>query len=178
MDVTLLKEIYFRELDIKAQLDSRLTVYVAVLTIVGGIIAFLVRSAWHGSTCFHYASIALSTISILILAIGILCAFRANIGYLDQRLPFADTILNYSKSLVEYYKINKGVQGTASEDLDKFLVERFSSASARNSENNLKRSAFYYRTSQFILWSLVSSILSGIVLALREVSILLLKKGA
>jgi hypothetical protein len=173
----LFKEIYFRELDIKAQLDSRLTVYVAVLTAIGGIVAFLVRSAWPVSTKFHYVSLAVSTISIILLTIAIICAFRANLGYLYQRLPSSDDILKYSKSLIDYYQVNKGMAGNASTDFNEYLLERLSSASTRNSENNLKRSAYYYRTSQFILWTIVSSGVSGIALVINEVFALLLKKG-
>lgn len=177
MTTEILKEIYFRELDIKAQLDSRLTVYVAVMTATGGLIAFLFKCSWPAMNYIQYASLILAVSSTLLLATAIVCAFMSNLGYVYQRLPSSEDLLNYSKELEEYYLKNPQVAGAAPEEYDQYIKARLAKASTRNAHNNLKRSAYYYRSTLFIMWSFVSSGLSGITLAANQVYMVISIKG-
>lgn len=177
MNVELLKETYFRELDGKVQLDSRWTIFVAVLSAVGTIIAFLIRSAWSTVGPLQIPSIVFTIVSILISAIAVLCSFKANLGYTYQRLPLADVLLEYSNNLETYYSKNPQVAGSPKDEFEIYLCDHLADAASRNAWNNIKRSAYYYRSSWLIFYSIVSSGAAGLCIVLNPIILLLIGNG-
>ena len=177
MNVSLAKEFYFRELDGKVQQDTRLGVYVALLSAVGGVLAYLIRSAWTFQTNWFIGSFALSFISVVFYSLSIVWVFRATVGFTYEKIPSADILLDYWQDLSQYYRENPVVTGSASSDFENFLVRHFSNAATRNSQNNSARSAHYYLASLFLLWVVIFSALAGLCLVFNQLLIGFCSKG-
>ena len=178
MDVGFARDLYFREFEAKAQQDARISVHVALLSAVGGVLAFLIRSAWPGQTPWCRASLVSSFVSVVPYFLAIVWALRGTVGFTYEKLPSPDNLLAYSKGLARYYRENPGISGSASADFEDFLVRHFSSAATRNGRNNLARSARFYRAGQFLLWVVVLSAIAGLCLALNQVLPVLVSRGA
>ena len=177
MDVSLAKEFYFREFEGKAQQDTRLGVYVALLSAVGGVLIYLIRSAWSGQTNWFLGSLAFSFVSVVLYFLAIVWVLRATVGFIYEKLSSPDILLAYWQDLSLYYQENPEINGSATSDFDDFLVRHFSSAATRNASNNYARSARYYRAAQFLLWVVIFSALAGICLALNQLLIGFCSKG-
>lgn len=162
MDVELAKELYFKEMEAKTQLDSRLGIYAVLLSAVGGIVAFLIRTAWPVDSLLSLGGLFASFASVVIYGFALIWVFRATLGYTYERVPYSSTILNHWKSLSTYYWRNPSVVGTASQDFEEFLIEQFSLAATKNASNNMRRSARFYGAGQLLLWVIVLAAVSGI----------------
>ena len=177
MDVSLAKEFYFREFEGKVQQDTRLGVYVALLSAVGGVLAYLIRNAWSGQTNWFLGSLVLSFVSVVLYFLAIVWVLRATVGVIYEKLPSPNTLLAYWQDLSLYYQENPEITGSASSDFDDFLVRHFSSAATRNANNNFIRSARYYRAALFLLWVVIFSALAGLCLFLNQFLIGFCSKG-
>jgi hypothetical protein len=167
MDIGFAKELYFRELEGKVQQDTRVGIYVGILTVVAGGLAFLIRGAWPGKTIPSLISLGFSFMSVVLYFLAVIWVLRAMRGYLHKKLPPAEELLDTWKKILEYYKVNAGVEGSAAGDFEEFLIERLVSATTRNDENNLKRSAHFWVVNGFLLWIIILSAISGLCLALN-----------
>jgi hypothetical protein len=99
MDVELAKELYFKEMELKVQLDSRLGIYAVLLSAVGGVVAFLIRSAWPGTTLLARIGVVASIAALVVYAFALTWVLRATLGYTYERIPYPAKILEYWKSI-------------------------------------------------------------------------------
>jgi hypothetical protein len=162
MDVDLAKELYFRELGSKDEVDKRLGVYVALLSAIGSVLAFLVRSGWTGRTPLRSAELALEGIAVLSYFLAIAWIMRATVGHTYEKLPSPANLLGYWRDIEAYHQANPGVAGDARTDFDDFLLRHLASAATRNAENNLVRSALFYRAAQWLLLAVVVGAAAGL----------------
>jgi hypothetical protein len=178
MDLDLARDFYFRELDGKAQQDTRMGVYVALFSVLGGALAFLVRAAWSPPrTLWCYLSLIAAVLSLVLYFVAIIWVLRAAIGFTYERLPSLEDILAYRQKLASYYASNPSVPDSAAMDFDDFMTRHFASAAARNARNNLARSARFYRAAQLLLWVVVLAAVAALALAANRVLPAVFLKG-
>ena len=160
----LAKEIYFRELDDKAQLDARLGPFVAILFAVGGLVVFLVRSAWPAPSPWSVACLVLSGIAVALFSLATFHVVRAMLGFSWARLPHSETLLEHYGKLVCYYAENPTVPGSADDDFEAYLLHHLASTASRNGTNNLVRSARFYRALGYLVAVIITAALAGFCL--------------
>jgi hypothetical protein len=172
MDVSFFKELYFREFEIKAQQDSRAGVFVALLSAIGGVLAFLIRNAWPSvlltSNTYCLISLVLCLIALGVYFLSIVWVLMAMVGYTYESLPSPNNILVYWHQISRYYRENPTAPGSAGEDFRDYLMHNMASAASRNTHNNLARSARYYRASLSLVWVVVISALAALLLSLNQ----------
>lgn len=180
MDLNLARDFYFREWDGKAQQDTRVGVYVALLSALGGALAFLVRAAWPAQTPLCRLGLTVASLSLVLYFLAIIWVLRAAIasGFTYEKLPSPENLLAYWQQLSLYYASNPTVPGSAAADFDDFLIRHFASAATRNARNNLAQSARFYVAGQLLLWVWVLGALAALALAANHVLPVLFRKGA
>jgi len=178
MDVNLARDFYLRELDGKAQQDTRIGVYLALLSALGGALAFLVRATWPAQTPLCRLGLIVAFLSLVLYFLALIWVLRAAIGFTYEKLPSPENLLAYWQQLSLYYASNPTVPGSAAADFDDFLIRRFASAATSNARNNLARSARFYVAGQLLLWVVVLGALAALALASNLVLPVLFRKGA
>jgi len=157
-----IKELYFRELEEKHQQDSRTTLQVFLLSLLGGVLVFCVRHfrtqhpvlLWLFVACFGVASV--------FYALALIQVLRANFGHVYERLPDASALYRYFQELKVFYTKHPGVAGSAEADFDTDLQQRMVSATSRNSYANLLRAARHYSAVRFMALVVVFGILAAV----------------
>jgi hypothetical protein len=163
MTLEFARALHFRELDAKAQNDTRVGVFAALLSATGGAIAFVISRAWPADSLWSFIGLGLALLAaaaLLLAAVGVL---RSLIGFDWAYLPSADTLLAHWRALSFHFKANPSF-GSAREDFDDELLERLSSAATQNGANNRLRSARLYIAAQLLL--VVVLLLAGAASAL------------
>ena len=160
MTLELARALYFRELDAKAQNDSRVGPYVALLTAIGGALVFLIGRSWPATTPLLQVSITLSLISIVVLLMAVLWVLHSLAASFDyEYLPSAEVLLGPWRDLSRYFARNSDAAGTPREDFDDSLLARLSSAATTNGANNRIRSARLHVVGRLLI--LVVVLLAG-----------------
>jgi hypothetical protein len=177
MDLGLAKELYFREFEGKIQQDSRIGIYVGILTAIAGGLAFLIRSAWLAESILCWFSVGFSVIAAVLWFWVIGFVLSGTIGYIYLKIPSPENLLDYWQKLIGYYQENPGVAGSAREDFEEFLIQRFVSAATENERNNIKRSGRFYFANQILPWVIIVSAVAGLFLAINQFLPFLLQKG-
>ena len=108
---------------------------------------------------------------------AVVYVLRATLGYTYESLPSADLLLRYSEDLEAYYIDNPGIDGNADADFKNYLTRNMVSAATRNWNNNLRRSARYYRASQFLAWVVVFAVLAAAAIGINEIADLIKHNG-
>jgi hypothetical protein len=169
MKVEFVKELYFRELDGKAQQDARIGIFVAIFSAIGGILVFLVRNiTWPAITTLPILSLLFCALSIILYAFGIFNVLRAMVGFRWARLPHPDILLQHYKKLINYYAENPTVAGSAGDDFEGYILRQLTLAATHNGENNIVRSARFYRASRYLVWVVIVAAFSGLCLGIDK----------
>jgi hypothetical protein len=169
MNIELIKEQYFRELDGKVQQDGRTTLQVAVLTVLGGVLVVAYQglapaSGWQAIVlgCLFWPGLAAFVFALIQV-------LRANIGHLYERLPSADVQYQYFKKLERYYTHTSKVSGSPTADFEDYLARRMVQSAARNSNVNQRRAAIHYNAVRGMAWVVVFALpAAGLSLAIQE----------
>lgn len=168
MKIELIKELYFRELELKNQHDSRPTLHVAVLSILGGLLFFgyqRLRPLGGGLMVGFWVLFAPAVLSYAVALIQVL---RANLGHLYERLPSPDVLYDYHVKLLEYHARNPEATGTPEEEFAEFLARHMVLATSRNTQSNLSRSSRHYSAMRALALTVVFAIASAVVVLLAE----------
>ena len=167
MDLDLARELYFRELDGKAQQDTRLGVYVALLSVIGGALAVLTKWAWPPDSTLCYVGLAFSVIAVVLYVLSV-CVLLGEVGLDWEKLPTPDELLAYRRKLDAYYESNPDDLGSASSDFDDYLLRHLASAATHNSITNLTRSATFYRAGVLLLAVVILTAISVAALGINQ----------
>lgn len=172
MDLAFAKELYYKEAEAKLNLDARLGVFAVLLSAVGGVVAFIVRSALAGGTLPTLLPLILSIAAAVIYFLAIIWVLLATIGYsYYKHVPYGDEWLKSWREFQEYHRKYPKAEGTPESDFDAAAIERFSEAAAKNGRNNSIRSERYYKAAVLLLVAIVllavTGLLQGIPLLLQ-----------
>lgn len=164
------KELYFRELDRRDQLDSSSTFRVAVVTLLAGLFSYYssayradeLGQPWLFLLCAIGAAVAVSVAIILVVS--------SFIGYTWAYLAPASDLLSYYQNLVAYER-DHGIDGSsAAHEFERALVERFVAAASHNVLNNNSRSEKLYLASRLIAIAVVLGLVAGLPLAVNFIA--------
>lgn len=153
------REIYYKENDIKSQLDARFNSCVSLLTLLGGLICFLIQGAWPGRSWAFGCSLFFSLLSITLLLILLYYIIKASVGYEYERMPRGQDLLEYSISLTDYYKGNKEL---ASNEYETYITAKLVQAATHNTELNLSRSAKFHKAMVLFVAVAITILIAGI----------------
>jgi hypothetical protein len=192
MDFEFVKQLYFRELDGRFQQDSRINIYIGLLSVIGGIVAVLFQRVWPGIVQIKniqqqnlgFSSAPLEQVwnsqNIFIVLCFIICIaavfacvaaviflFRAVIGHHYELLSPTTNLLQHFNVLSEYYTQYPNPDITPQKDFQTVLTQKMAEATTRNVKINTIRSARYYRVSQCLAWAISLIFLAGILLAFK-----------
>ncbi|GEM_PF-5986560 len=168
MNTDLAKELYFKELDDKAQQDNRLGVHVAAVSVVGGALVVLVRWAWPPATTLAWAGLVLWVAAAVVYILAVVWALRV-VRFRYEKLAVPDQLLTYSRDLDAYYSTHPEDKGAASTDFDDSLLEKLCHAATVNSNNNVIRSERFYTAAIMLLVVVILAAASTGVLGLDQV---------
>lgn len=144
MDFELLREQYAFELSRKQQLESSLTLPVAVLTALGGV-------AFSYGKSFTYAR-NIKTVMFSVALLGAILSFttvfyhliKATHRFKYEVIPSSMELLKYYEEAKEYYTI-VGAPFQADGEFEHRLKRAYATASSKNRHNNISKAAFLYR---------------------------------
>lgn len=177
MDFNFAKELYFRELDGRFQQDARTSTNVGLLSLVGGLLAILIRAMWPAESWLSLIGLLFCGIAIILYLMAVVYVLRATLGYIYESLPPADVLLNHFEDLSTYYSGNPEVEGNAEVDFRDFLTKKMVSATARNWSNNLSRSARYYSASQLLALVVIFGVVAAAAAGANEIMDLFKQTG-
>jgi len=161
MDIELMKEMYFRELEGKTTQEGRLPVHVGLLTVIGGALLFSLRNPVESGEGLFVPFVVVVIVALVLFIISIVQICRANIGHDYERLPRVDTMYSYFLGLTEFYEKNTNVKGTAEGDFDDYLKRKMVEATSRNTDVNLLRSARNHTAVVLMALAALFSLASG-----------------
>ncbi|HUX21732.1 MAG TPA: hypothetical protein VMW69_10875 [Spirochaetia bacterium] len=169
-DSRLFLHLYDDEMQEKSRMDSRVTVYIAALTVAGGVLGFLFQNEWPVATDpLRIASLVSSSLSVIVFVFAGVYVVRAYVGYTHRRLPLPNEILKFRTELLTYHERTHSSETAALQDFENYLSRKLADATARNSRNNITRSTYYHRASVAIVVGLVLAAISGVLLAINTV---------
>lgn len=162
MDLEFVKENYYREWEAKAELDSRVGIFVGLLSVLGGGLFFLTKEAWPpNSSWLIRTSLGLSMIGFTFFVLGLYQLLASVIGYTYKRIPWMSQLMEYVENLETYYAKYPEVRGTVQTSFQDYIFDHFVKAATVNAGHNAERGERFYRTSQYLVGSVVCALLSA-----------------
>ncbi len=154
------KELYLRELDAKRDLDARPTFHVAVLSVLGSLLAYLVahfNASGRLQASWFVVSIGVAASCYIV---GLYHVIRSNLGHWYERLPPVQILEGYWANLETYFEQNPTVSGSAASDFKSFVRRRMVEAASRNEYANLSRAARHYSAMRAMSFCVVFTLLA------------------
>jgi hypothetical protein len=162
MDVLdLYKEHYFFEINRRDQLTSQLSIPIGILTILGGLGAYLANTISICSKDMKIVFIAILAISTLFFIITIYYLIRSYYGYTYRYIPTPKEIDDYRKQLKEYHERVGNSEEQVIIEIKEFLTERYAISTHKNTWNNDSKSGFLHKANKALIYTLVSLLLNA-----------------
>lgn len=172
MDSQFLKELYFHELNRRAELDEVPTRLATVLTLIVAVFAFYVQNFSFDSSLLTWVFGGMLVAGASLFLLSITWIARASIGYQYAFLAYVEDYENFAVNLREYYA-NGGVaegeaERLAAEDVSSSLRERLVAATTRNARNNNRRAEIFYTGKRLLLGLLCAAGLAGVPVLVQQ----------
>lgn len=161
MDLELLKEFYFFELERKQQLESSLVFPVAVLTALGGVVFSLAGSFRYGHNLKTYVFVPTLAGAIISVLWVVYYLVRATHRFTYELVPSASVLLSFYEDSTAYYR-SIGAEFKADQDFEAEMKNAFARATSKNHLNNISKAGFLYRAHMGLVAVAIFSGLSGI----------------
>jgi hypothetical protein len=158
MDTSFIKELYFREIERKQEFDSAPGVPIAVLTVVGGVFTFYLKSFLWIDTVLSLLFGVLLLVAGVFAVLTVVWIIRSYIGAEYEYLPYADELFGHYNDLQGFFDDAKA----ASEDFTADLRVRMVEATTANQYNNNRRSELLFGTKRFLAGLVVATLLAAI----------------
>ncbi len=157
----LYKEHYFFEINRRHQLTSQLSIPIGILTVLGGLSAYIVKNNFMCSDDKKLLFAVLLSISSLFFIITIYYLIRSYYGYTYRFIPSPKDINDYKKQLSDYHKKLGSSEEKVELELEEFLIERYAIAAHENTWNNDSKSVFLHKANTALIYTLISLLLNA-----------------
>ena len=163
----LYERLYFHEIEVREQLNSRLQLPLSLIVVLVGTFAYLLQSADNSLT--SYLSLAFET-ALGLMGIALMCSAylfaRAAWGHNYKLVPYANQTAQSWKQLTEY----DAKHGTAIADrtMAEYLKGHFIEGATANARNNDLRSTYLHRSNMAVIATSAFALLAFLVFALGD----------
>lgn len=141
MNLDLLRELYYFELQRKQQLEASLMLPVAVLTGLGGVLFSFARSFRYGHNVKTYVFVAALTGATISLMWVVFYLIRGTHPFTYEVIPSSTELLSFYNESKDYYKSTRA-EFKADEDFESEMRAAYAKASSKNRQNNISKSGF------------------------------------
>lgn len=181
------KELYMNEISRKENLNSKLSMQIGLITVLGGITVFEIENLYQNTKVNFVLQIEFIVLTIIILGINIINLYKANHNkkyrYLDNpknvKKAFQD-IEKYYTDYYEYYKTeNESLDSLLKRKKEEKLIEMYIECAEENSKVNDIRYEENMRFIKAFIISLVVICIIGIycIIVKKPIDINILKGG-
>lgn len=148
------RDFYREEIEHREHLRGAVGVPIALLTVLGGVLAYYSRTfqAVDGVVTWVFAVLFGSSCYFFIRAVYLL--IRSYHGYTYERIPTPAQIRQYHQDLAIYLRSTKAPDGQLASEFDDFLDGAYCRAAERNTYNNLAKSEYLFRATGAIIFCL------------------------
>lgn len=186
-DVEFYKELYMYEINRKENLNSKLSIQIGLVTVLGGIAAFEIENLYQNTKVNPVLQIEFILLTIIILAINIINLYKANHNkkyrYLDNpknvKKAFED-IERYYTNYYEYYRNgNETLESLLKRKKEEKLIEMYNECAEENSKVNDIRYEENMKFIRIFIISLVIICIIGVccVVVKKPIDISIIKGG-
>ncbi|MCI5141623.1 MAG: hypothetical protein D3909_07820 [Candidatus Electrothrix sp. ATG1] len=171
MNPDLYEKHYEFEWNHRAYLSSAQNIPIAVMSIVGGVLAVLIQKFPYSSGWETKLFIFLVSLAVLFLILSIIHLFKAIIGYQYERIATPLKLEQHYNELLEWWlEHGGGGEKEAREDHEKFILKRIAEATETNAKNNKTKSLFLYKTNVLLAVTFVSLSLASVPYLIKTVN--------
>ncbi len=149
------KDRYDFEWNHRNHLHSALQIPIALATLLGGAIAFLVQKFPYKDDTTTYIFVLIISLGIISLLTGIYYLIRSIKGVGYYRLPTPLKIKKHYDDLLKWRISKKDTQEDAERDLENFINLRLSEAVEKNANTNQNRAAYIYKSNTSFTYTLI-----------------------
>jgi hypothetical protein len=159
------EKLYFHEFDSKEKLTARLQLCLAMLTVLIGLMAYIVAHFHLGESRIGPSAVTLLVTFTLSAALLIAASYKficALWGYRYECLPFSGQIEDYRGELLKTYASFDDGKETAQLEYDKFLVKYMSECTSKNAALNTERYEHLHDSISYIVYSIPPIVIAGL----------------
>lgn len=162
-----IKDLYFKELEAKNQLDSRPTLLVGVLTVLGGLL-FFDYTHMPRAKIPALAFLAFFLPAVVSYAMAVFLVIWAAAGHLYEKLPAPDVLYDYFVKLEKFHGASSESATNTQRDWDDFLARHMILAASRNTQSNLSRSSRYFNATRALSATVALAFISTVIALVAE----------
>lgn len=151
----LYRDLYTEEIQHREHLRGAVAVPIALLTLVGGAIAYLFKDFSVPGTLFDWWFVIALAGATLSFGVAVVFLIKSYHGHTYERIPFPGHIKRYEDGLRLHFGDSEEGRAQAGSTFEAFLRDCHTRAADRYTETNLKRSAYLYHANGWIITSLV-----------------------
>lgn len=164
MNLEFYRDQYLFEIDRRDRLDQQVGTMVAGISGIFVAMVFIVKDIGEMGGRFNYplqsaAVVAFSAVLALV-AVSVFFLVRGFHGTRYKYIAFPDAISTYQKSLLGFHG---GDASAASSAMSEYLVDQYVQFATHNGKVNDEKAKSYFRSRQFLAWSLLPFGIGGIV---------------
>jgi len=159
----LYEKLYFHEIDMRENLSARLQIPLAILVVLIGFIAYMLRNISPTPiNAIFMAFLLFYCLCIVFIVLGILFLVRSWLGYEYTFLPSAKDTEDYRALLIETYKSYENSDELVQKYMMEYIYRYFIECSSTNTVNNDNRSMNLHYARISIICSLVLAFIAFI----------------
>jgi len=159
----LYEKLYFHEIDMRENLSARLQIPLAILVVLIGFLAYMLRNISPTPiNAIFVVFLLFYCLCIVFTVLGILFLVRSWLGYEYTFLPSAKDTEDYRASLIETYKSYENSDELVQKYMMEYLYRYFIECSSTNTVNNDNRSMNLHYARISIICSLVLAFIAFI----------------
>lgn len=165
----LLKDMYYYELEQKEKINNRITIPMAIITLLIGLAVFYFKNLEDiGTNIWGYAFFVIYGIYVLLVLITIYLIFRAYYNYEYAYIPSPDVIetdiknINryYDENYEQYFKEKGSKQDLIEQDIENIISEYYKKSIHQNIPMNEKKSKLLRYTGNTLLLAICFAAIS------------------
>ncbi|WP_108168448.1 hypothetical protein [Xanthomonas campestris] len=166
------KEHYFWELQRRDSLNSSLAFPVGIVTLLFGATYAMSQTVSLELKGWNAVLLLLLVVTAVLLCVGVFFLVQAYWGYTYKHMPLSAKLLDYKSELFAYHKDfgkdDDSARDAAEQDFCNDLDRAYATNCEINSENNDSKSSNIFRANLYIIASIVTIALCGLIFVWRS----------
>jgi hypothetical protein len=169
LDLDFLKAEYDAEWQRRDQLQAAASIPLAVLTVLGSAIVYLLQ-AFDSESAWLVAAFWISvTVAGAAYGVAVYMLVRSYFGYMYRRIPLPSQLVAYESAIREYLAAGGKASGLALRaDLNDHLSRAYVAATDRNAVNNINRGHYLHKANAASVVALVFAVLAAAPFAIEQ----------